>query len=196
MVASNELVSPCACTTRASVKPRQEQLFRNAARRPPAGAAGSLQRWIYSRICPFRFARSADAVFVSMIPPADYTNPDWRCRSHPCGTVPAALRLRPRSLGSTVTLPRRIHCAGINSSAGVPVEKHSGHRENHTGVGRKPFAFPPESPSARNPGPLHPGVLLTVQPGIPRRRRPESTTATSEPANATSCQELHRGRVA
>ena len=49
--------------------------------------------------------------------------------------------------------------------------KHSGHRESHSGVGRKPFAFPPESlfafsPESRSPSPrnafhVRPGILFT-----------------------------------
>jgi hypothetical protein len=48
--------------------------------------------------------------------------------------------------------------------------KHSGHRESHSGIGRKPFAFPPESlfafsPESRSPSPrnafhVHPGILF------------------------------------
>jgi len=30
-------------------------------------------------------------------------------------------------------------------------EKHSGDRERHSGIGRKPFAFPPESPFTFSP---------------------------------------------
>jgi len=30
-------------------------------------------------------------------------------------------------------------------------QKHSGHRESHSGLGRKPFAFPPESLFAFSP---------------------------------------------
>src|SRR5437660_11260474 len=48
--------------------------------------------------------------------------------------------------------------------------KHSGHRESHSGLGRKLFTFPPESlfafspesrsPSPRNPFHVHPGILF------------------------------------
>jgi hypothetical protein len=56
------------------------------------------------------------------------------------------------------------------SSAAVPPKKHSGHRESHSGIERKPFAFPPESlfafsPESRSPSPrnrfrVHPGILF------------------------------------
>jgi hypothetical protein len=58
------------------------------------------------------------------------------------------------------------------SSAAVPPKKHSGHRESHSGLGRKPFAFPPESlftfsPESRSPSPrnafrVHPGILFAL----------------------------------
>jgi len=58
------------------------------------------------------------------------------------------------------------------SSAAVPVEIIPGHRESHSGVGRKLFAFPPESlfvfspescsPSARNAFRVHPGILFAL----------------------------------
>src|ERR1019366_1853212 len=54
-------------------------------------------------------------------------------------------------LAGTLILPWRVHCAGIMSSAAVPPKKHSGHRESHSGIGRKPFAFPPESLFAFSP---------------------------------------------
>ena len=37
------------------------------------------------------------------------------------------------------------------SSAAAPVEIIPGHRESHSGIGRKPFAFPPESLFAFSP---------------------------------------------
>jgi hypothetical protein len=37
------------------------------------------------------------------------------------------------------------------SSAALPVEIIPGHRERHSGIGRKPFAFPPESPFTFSP---------------------------------------------
>jgi hypothetical protein len=53
----------------------------------------------------------------------------------------------------------------------APVEKHPGHRESHSGLKRKPFAFPSESlftfsPESRSPSPrnrfhVHPGILFT-----------------------------------
>jgi len=58
------------------------------------------------------------------------------------------------------------------SSAAVPPKKHSGHRESHSGIGRKPFAFPPESlfafsPESRSSSPrnrfrVHPGMLFAL----------------------------------
>jgi len=57
--------------------------------------------------------------------------------------------------------------------------KHSGHRESHSGLGRKLFAFPPESlfafspeslsPSPRNRFHVHPGILFAFA------RNPHST---------------------
>jgi hypothetical protein len=57
------------------------------------------------------------------------------------------------------------------SSAATLVEKHSGHRESHSGLGRKPFAFPSESPFTFSPESLFaftpesfsrsPGILFT-----------------------------------
>jgi len=48
-------------------------------------------------------------------------------------------------------------------------EKHSGHRENHSGLGRKPFAFPPESLFAFSPESCSssPRNAFRVHPGIP-----------------------------
>ena len=64
------------------------------------------------------------------------------------------------------------------SSAATPVKKHSGHRENDSGIGRKPFAFPPESlfaftpesfsPSPRNRFHVPPGILFAL-PRNPQR---------------------------
>src|SRR5258708_1143960 len=78
-------------------------------------------------------------------------------------------------LAGTLILPWRVHCAGMMSSAAVPVEIIPGHRESHSGLGRKLFAFPPESlfafspescsPSARNAFRVHPGILFPL-PGI------------------------------
>jgi hypothetical protein len=51
-------------------------------------------------------------------------------------------------------------------------KKHSGHRESHSGIGRKPFAFSPESlfafsPESRSSSPrnrfhVHPGILFAL----------------------------------
>src|SRR5437016_13795565 len=75
-------------------------------------------------------------------------------------------------LAGTLILPWRVHCAGMMSSAAVPVEIIPGHRENHSGLGRKLFAFPPESlfvfspescsPSARNAFRVHSGILFAL----------------------------------
>src|SRR5882762_5444620 len=75
-------------------------------------------------------------------------------------------------LAGTLILPWRVHCAGMMSSAAVPVEIIPGHRESHSGIGRKLFAFPPESlfvfspescsPSARNAFRVHPGILFAL----------------------------------
>src|SRR5450755_980980 len=58
------------------------------------------------------------------------------------------------------------------SSAAVPPKKHSGQRESHSGLGRKPFAFPSESlfafsPESRSPSPrnrfhVRPGILFAL----------------------------------
>src|SRR5579864_5441185 len=79
-------------------------------------------------------------------------------------------------LAGTLILPWRVHCAGIVSSAAVLVKKHSGYRENDSGRGRKPFAFPSESlfafsPESRLPSPRN---RFHVRPGILVRLRPES----------------------
>src|SRR5437763_4285232 len=73
-------------------------------------------------------------------------------------------------LAGTLILPWRVHCAEVMSSAAVPVEIIPGHRENDSGLGRKPFAFPPESlfafsPESRSSSPrnrfhVHPGILF------------------------------------
>src|SRR5713226_5890697 len=83
-------------------------------------------------------------------------------------------------LAGTLILPWRVHCAGMTSSAAVPVEIIPGHRESHSGIGRKLFAFPPESlfvfspescsPSARNAFRVHLGMLFRLAPESPRRR--------------------------
>src|SRR5258708_13902899 len=86
-------------------------------------------------------------------------------------------------LAGTLTLPWRVHCAGVMSSAAV-LQKHSGHRESHSGLGRKPFAFPPESlfafsseslsPSPRNRFHVRPGILFALP------RNPHSSTQLPE----------------
>jgi hypothetical protein len=60
------------------------------------------------------------------------------------------------------------------SSAAVPVEIIAGYRESHSGLGRKPFAFPPESlfafspescsSSPRNRFRVHPGIRTDIEP--------------------------------
>jgi hypothetical protein len=67
------------------------------------------------------------------------------------------------------------------SSAARPVEIIPGHRENDSGIARKPFAFPagiaftfsPESfsPSPRNAFHDHPGIAFTFprNPQLPQR---------------------------
>ena len=47
---------------------------------------------------------------------------------------------------------------GMMSSAAAPVEIIPGHRENHSGIGRK------RSPSARNLVRLQPGILFVFTP--------------------------------
>jgi hypothetical protein len=70
--------------------------------------------------------------------------------------------------------------------------KHSGHRESHSGIGRKPFAFPPESlfafsPESRSPSPrnafhVHPGILFAFA------RNPHTGSGTA--AQADSAKEV------
>ena len=74
-------------------------------------------------------------------------------------------------LAGTRSLPWEVHCAGVMSSAARPVEIIPGHRERHSGILRKPFAFPPESlfafspescsSSPRNAFHDHPGIAFT-----------------------------------
>jgi hypothetical protein len=54
------------------------------------------------------------------------------------------------------------------SSAAVPL-KHSGDRESHSGIRRKPFAFPPESLFAFSPESCSSSLRnrFRVHPGIP-----------------------------
>jgi len=73
------------------------------------------------------------------------------------------------------------------SSAAVPPKKRSGHRENDSGLGRKPFAFPSESlfafsPESRSPSPrnrfrVHPGILFAFA---------------RNPHFDSTCRKLHR----
>jgi len=68
-------------------------------------------------------------------------------------------------LAGTLSLPWRVHCAGVVSSAAPPVKTIPGCYE-------KPFAFPPESlftfspescsPSLRNAFHVHPGTAFTL----------------------------------
>src|SRR5258708_21119820 len=81
-------------------------------------------------------------------------------------------------LAGTLILPWRVHGAGMMSSAAVPVEIIPGHRESHSEIGRKLFAFPPESlfvfspescsPSPRNAFSRSPGILFAL-PRNPHR---------------------------
>ena len=60
----------------------------------------------------------------------------------------------------------------VMSSATQPVDIVPGHRESHSGIARKPFAFPPESlfafspescsSSPRNTFRVHPGTLFVL----------------------------------
>src|SRR5258708_241278 len=69
------------------------------------------------------------------------------------------------------------------SSAAQPVEIIPGHHESHSGIGRKPFAFPPESlfafspescsSSPRNAFRVHPGILFA----LPRNPQPSKLDA-------------------
>jgi len=85
-------------------------------------------------------------------------------------------------LVGTLIVPWRVHCAGMMSSAAATA-KHSGDRENDSGIGRKPFGFPSESlftfspesssPSARNAFHVRPGIAFTLP------RNPQTPLATS-----------------
>src|SRR5687767_1491923 len=73
-------------------------------------------------------------------------------------------------LAGTLILPWRVHCAGYDVQRRRACQKLSGHREIDSGLGRKPFAFPPESlfafspescsPSPRNAFHVRPGILF------------------------------------
>jgi hypothetical protein len=62
------------------------------------------------------------------------------------------------------------------SSAAVPPKKHSGQRERHSGLGRKPFAFPSESlfafsPESRSSSPRNPFRLAPESAGLGEAQR-------------------------
>jgi hypothetical protein len=75
-------------------------------------------------------------------------------------------------LAGTLILPWRVHCAGYDVQRRRARQKHSGQRESHSGLGRKPFAFPSESlfafsPESRSPSPRNrfhvlPGILFAL----------------------------------
>src|SRR5216684_1843674 len=83
------------------------------------------------------------------------------------------------------------------SSAATLVGKHSGHRESHSGLGRKPFAFPSESlfafsPESRSPSPrnafhVHPGILFAFA-----RNPQQQPSSLSESAYSKNRRWLHR----
>jgi hypothetical protein len=74
-------------------------------------------------------------------------------------------------LAGTLILPWKGHCAGYDVQRRC-FSKHSGQRESHSGLGRKPFAFPSESlfafspescsSSPRNRFRVHPGILFAL----------------------------------
>ena len=81
----------------------------------------------------------------------------------------------------------------VMSSAAVPVEIIPGHRESHSGIGRKPFAFPPESLFAFSPESCSssPRNRFHVHPGIPFAlpRNPHSLgRLTLSAANCAICE--------
>jgi hypothetical protein len=73
-------------------------------------------------------------------------------------------------LAGNLILPWRVHFAGYDVQRRRACRKLSGHRENHSGLGRKLFAFAPESlfafspescsSSPRNRFRVHPGILF------------------------------------
>jgi hypothetical protein len=79
-------------------------------------------------------------------------------------------------LAGTLILPWKGHCAGSDVQRRYTGKKHSGHRESHSGIGRKPFVFPPESLFAFSPESCSssPRNRFRDHPGIPVRLAPES----------------------
>ena len=71
-------------------------------------------------------------------------------------------------LAGTLIPPWRVHCAGFDVQRRHTRQKLSGHREHHSGIGRKPFAFPPESLIAFSPESCSssPRNRFRVPPGI------------------------------
>jgi hypothetical protein len=73
-------------------------------------------------------------------------------------------------LAGTLILPLEGSLCRLDVQRRCACGKHSGHRESHSGLGRKPFAFPSESlftfsPESRSPSPrnrfhVHPGILF------------------------------------
>jgi hypothetical protein len=69
-------------------------------------------------------------------------------------------------LAGNLILPWKVHCAGMMSSATVPVENIPGIVKAIPGSGenRSPSRRNRCSPSARNPVRLHPGIVFTFTP--------------------------------
>ena len=71
----------------------------------------------------------------------------------------------------------------VMSNAAAPVEIIPGHRESHSGIEQKPFAFPPESLFAFSPESCSssPRNRFHVHPGIPFAlpRNPQQTEIAS-----------------
>src|SRR5260370_21290587 len=69
-------------------------------------------------------------------------------------------------LAGNLILPWKVHCAGMMSSATVPVENIPGIVKAIPGSGenRSPSRRNHCSPSARNPVRLHPGIVFTFPP--------------------------------
>jgi hypothetical protein len=78
-------------------------------------------------------------------------------------------------------------------------EKHSGDRERHSGIGRKPFAFPPESPFTFSPESLFAFTpeSFSRSPRNPFHLPPESATASNPvlPAEMRSSNRMPWGNV-
>jgi hypothetical protein len=83
-------------------------------------------------------------------------------------------------LAGNLILPWKVHCAGIDVQRHCACRKHSGHRESHSGLGRKPFAFPSESLFAFSPESLFTFTpeSFSRSPRNPFRLRPESASRT------------------